>query len=184
MPVPATERVEVWNTLFKLTREQAIPLKKSQNPTWKARPKRFKGGTLDKAQIRSLATVAWCYLALEARANHLIAELVDESKLSQKKAEKVGFLGTQEKWALLPKLWGKSAAVDFSRGPHQAVAQLCSLRNDLFHVNYARLLRKLPKPRTALSLFNSFVYAMEDMNVILGRHAQADPDVLGIALDY
>jgi hypothetical protein len=182
MLVQPTERVEVWNTFFKLAREQAIPLKKLQNATWKVRPQRFRGGTLGKAQIRSLGTVALSYLALEARANHLIAELVDESKLSQRKAVEIGFLDTKEKWALLPKLAGKTASIDFSRRPHQAVAQLCSLRNDLFHVNYARLLKKLPKPGAALSLFNSFVYAMEDMNVILGRHPQKDPDILRIAL--
>ena len=57
------------------------------------------------------------------------------------------------------------------------------MRNDLFHVNYDRLVERLPSPQNAAKLFNEFVEAMEDMNVVLGRRPEPDRNVLGIALD-
>lgn len=182
MSAGVTERIEIWNTFFKLARDEAISLRELQDPNWKAPPHSFLGGILGNAEVRSPAIVAWCYLAVEARVNHLTAELRDNGLLTVKEAKAVSFLKTEEKWALLPKLAGKNTTINFNQPPHQAVTQLCSLRNDLFHVNYERLLRKLPRPRTAMSLFNNFVEAMEDMKVILGRHTRADPNVLRIAL--
>jgi len=183
MPADETERVKVWNTFFKFARDEAASLKRLQNPTWVAKHHTFLGGTLDDEKMRSLAVVAWCYLALEARVSHLIEELKDNHVLSTHEASAVHFLRTKEKWALLPKLAGKSMTVSFDRPPHQAIAELSSLRNHLFHVNYDRLVERLPSAQNAVKLFNEFVEAMEDMNVVLGRHPEPDRNVLGIALD-
>jgi hypothetical protein len=102
--------------------------------------------------------------------------------VSKDEACAVHFLRTNEKWALLPKLSGKVAVVDFSCRPHQAVAELCGLRNDFFHVKYDQLVESLPSPRKVVNLFNDFVEAMEDMNVILGRVKKHRKTVLNIAL--
>ena len=183
MTADETERVKVWNTFFKFARNEAVSLKRLQNPAFVAKHHTFLGGTLDDEKTRSLAVIAWCYLALEARVSHLIEELKGDQVLSTHEASAVHFLRTKEKWALLPKLAGKSTTVSFERPPHQAIAQLSSLRNDLFHVNYDRLVERLPSTQNAVKLFNEFVAAMEDMNVVLSRHPEPDQDVLGIALD-
>ena len=183
MPADETERVKVWNTFFELAHDEAASLKRLQKPTWVAKHHTFLGGTLDDEKTRSLAVVAWCYLALEARVSHLIDELKDDHVLSDDEALAAHFLPTKEKWALLPKLAGKSKTVSFGRPPQQAIAELASLRNDVLHVKYDHLVKRLPTPKKAVKLFNEFVDAMEDMNVVLGRHPQPDSNVLGIALD-
>ncbi|MCX5991031.1 MAG: hypothetical protein NTZ04_01670 [Chloroflexi bacterium] len=186
MSVDAVNRVKVWNTFFRLAREQAVSAKKLQDINWSDPGHVFGGGTLDNERIHSLAVIAWCLLALEAREAHLIEELKDQGKLTPAQAKAAHFLGIQEQWALMPKLAGKSGKhnnIRFDKPPHQAIAELASLRNDLFHVNYENLLKKLPTPQKAVSLFNQFVYAMEDMNVILRRHKKRHKRVLSIALD-
>jgi len=183
MPVGETERVEVWNTFFKFARDEAASLKRLQNPTWVAKQHNFLGGTLDDNKMHSLAVIAWCLLALEAREAHLIELLKEEGNLTPEQAKAVHFLGIKEKWALIPKLAGKHINIDFKIGPHQAVAQLDALRNKLFHVKYESLIRDLPHGQQAVSIFNQFVYAMEDMNVILRCHKKHHKRVLSIALD-
>lgn len=182
MTANATERVKVWNTFFKLARDEATSLKKLQNPNWVRQRHFFAGSTLDKEKTGSLALVAWCLLAVEAREAHLIEELKDKGKLTKQEASAFHFIGIKEQWALLPKLAGRRTVISFDKSPHQAIAELASLRNDLFHVRYEDLVRKLPSTQTALSLFNNFVAAMEDMNVILGRHRKPDRNVLKIAI--
>jgi hypothetical protein len=59
--------------------------------------------------------------------------------------------------------------------PHQAIAMICDLRNDLMHVKFEELTNKLPKPYTLLSYFENFVKAMEDMNVVLQRDRPTGP---------
>ena len=167
MSLNAANRVKVWNTFFKLAREQAILLKKLQNPSWIDRVHSLSGGTLHDQKTLSLAVIAWCSLALEAREAHLIEELKDQGKLTPEQAKAVHFLGIQEQWALIPKLAGKRAVISFKSAPHQSICELASLRNKLFHVKYERLVQDLPPGQKAVSLFNQFVYAMEGMNVIL-----------------
>lgn len=177
--------VKVWNTFFKIAREQAVFTKKSQNNEWSDPGHTFSGGTLDDSKMHSLAVVACCLLALQARTSHLIEELREKNKLTPMQARAALHLPIQEQWALLPKLARRHKRTDisFDKAPHQAVAELAQLRNDLFRINYDKLLGNLPPPGKALSLFNEFVYAMEDMNVILGRHKRHHKRVLGIALD-
>lgn len=182
MSATAAERVKVWNTFFKLAREQAVSLRRLQNPNWTAQAHHFAGGTLGDQETLSLTVVAWCLLALEAREAHLVEELKDQRKLTELEAKAVHFLGLQEQWALLPKLAGKRTVISFDKVPHQAIAELASLRNDLFHVKYEYLVRRLPPAQKAVSLFNQFVEAMEEMNMILGRHRKPHSKVLKIAI--
>ena len=181
--VKEKERVKAWNTYLKIARDHAISLKKLQQPSWEAKGLSLLGGTLAEDGMYRLALVIWCYLALEARVNHLITELNEKHVLSDEESKAILNLRTEQKWALLPKLAGRNVTIDFSRSPHQCVTELCSLRNGLLHVNYDTIekLQQTP-PNKALSLFDNFVDAVEDMNVILGRHQVKDPDVLKIAL--
>ncbi len=143
MTTKDSERVQVWNTFFKLARDSGISLKKLQKPSWEGSEHQFSGGLLDDKKMGSLALIAWCFLALESRANHLLEELYENGALSKKEVEAIRFLRTDQKWALLPKLAGKTSRIDFSQSPHSCVAELSALRNDIFHVNYDRLLKRL-----------------------------------------
>jgi len=186
MSVNAVNRVKVWNTFFRLAREQAVSAKKLQDINWPDPGHVFGGGTLDNEDIHRLAVIAWCLLALEAREAHLIEELKDQGKLTPAQAKAAHFLGIREQWALMPKLAGKSGKrtnISFDKPPHKAISDLAKLRNGLFHVKYEKLVGKLPSAQEAVSLFNQFVYAMEDMNVILRRHKKHHKRVLSIALD-
>jgi hypothetical protein len=182
MSVDTADRVKVWNTFFKLAREQAVSAKKLQDFNWTDSGHVFVGGTLDNERIHSLAAVTWCLLALEAREAHLIEELKDKGKLTPTQAKAAHFLSIRDQWILLAELAGKHNDISFDKPPHQAIAELARLRNDLFHVKHEKLLKRLPSPEEAVSLFNQFVYAMEDMNVILRRHKKPHKRVLSIAL--
>jgi len=117
MSSDAVNRVKVWNTFFKLAREQAILLKKLQDPSWTERVHSLSGGTLNDQKTLSLSVIAWCLLALEAREAHLIEELKDQGKLTPEQAKAAHFLGIQEQWALIPKLAGKRAVINFENTP-------------------------------------------------------------------
>ena len=127
------------------------------------------GGTLADEQFHILATLVLCNLAIEARANHLIEELKEEKTISNDVAEAARRLPTKHKWFLLPALARVPTVLDGGNPPHQAIAQICGLRNDLMHVNYTNLKKRLPTAATVLNWFSDFVVAMEDMNVILER---------------
>jgi hypothetical protein len=177
----AKDRVRIWNSFFKLAWGEARAL--YENSTGKKVAKRFRplGGTLTDQDLHVLATLLLCNLAIEARANHLIDELMDRGKLTPDEARAAQQLSIQHKWFLLPKLAGIDKKLDTNSGPHQAIAEICRLRNDLLHVKYTSLLnKKLPSPSKALSLFERFVEAMEDMNVILRRHRKANKAVIDL----
>ena len=179
--VEPTDRVRIWNSIFKLAWTEAKSLHEAS--TGKASAKEFDplGGTLSEEEYHILAAMVLCNLAIEARANHLIDEMIEEGRITQSEGIAAHWIPTQHKWFLLPKLAGVTAKPDDSSGPHQAVAQICSLRNNLLHVNYEGLQKQLPKPAAALSLFAKFVEAMEDMNVILGRHERHQREVLELS---
>jgi len=178
--VESTDRVRIWNSFFKLAWNEAKILHDASAK--KTSKKEFNplGGTLSHEEHHILSTMALCNLAIEARANHLIQEMVEEGKITQAEGEAASRIPTKHKWFLLPKLASAKAKLDDSSSPHQAVVQICSLRNNLLHVNYAGLQKQLPKRSTALSLFKKFVEAMEDMNVVLGRHEKPKKEVLEI----
>ncbi len=174
------DRVTMWNTFFKLAWDEAkIVFEKESNTTCK---KTFKpaGGLLHTQEFHILASLTLCILAIEARANHLIDELLEKNIISEDEANAAQYLPPQNKWALLPKLAGKRSKIDYSRSPHSAISQICSLRNDIMHVRYSYIRRKLPNAKTLLSYFENFVIAMEDMNFILKRINKPRKTVLNI----
>lgn len=61
-----------------------------------------------------------------------------------------------------------------------SILEICELRNRLMHVSYSGLQEGLPQGRKILSLFEGFVKAMEDMNVVLGRIKKERKKVLEI----
>lgn len=178
--ISAPDRVKMWNTFFKLARDEAkIVFEKDSNTIYKG-PFRPAGGVLSDEDFHILATLTLCILAIEARANHLIDELSEKGIIGKDEADAAQFLPPQNKWALLPKLARKRTKIDFSKPPHSAISQICALRNDIMHVRYFNIKKKLPKAKTLLSYFNNFVIAMENMNVILRRINKPRKKVLNI----
>jgi hypothetical protein len=116
-----------------------------------------------------LVALIHCTLAVEARANHLVDELVERGRLTEVEANAVQRLQPAQKWFLLPRLWGAKGKLRSDRAPHQAIAEICSRRNALVHVNFRRLKDKLPDSKRMLKLYEQFVDAIADMNVVLGR---------------
>ena len=179
--VDSAERVRIWNTYLKLTRSHAQALFTINQPG-KTIQTSFSpaGGTLSGEQLEVLATLALCTLAIEARANHLIAELVEKGRISKAAGQAAERLPPDEKWFLLPVLARCRRPLNATSGPHQAIRQIVSHRNRLVHVKYEKLVKKLPSGSEVLKLFERFVEAMEDMNAVLGRIRARRQAVLAI----
>lgn len=169
------DRVRIWNSFFKLAWREAKDIFELSNNCRSAETFDPAGGVLPSEEFHVLAAVVLCNLAIEARANHLIEELFEAGNISKEVARAARRLPPREKWFLIPTLAGSDVKLSADSGPHQAVAQLCELRNDVVHVDYTRLHGKLPKPNAMLSHFERFVEAMEDMNVILKRADRDGP---------
>ncbi len=178
--VRSEERVPIWNSIFGLAWEQAKALHELSVGRRSRRTFRPAGGTLSESEQHSLAAVVFCNLMIEARANHLIEGLVESGKISEDVGEAARRLPPKDKWFLLPALAGVRASLDSASSPHQAVAQVCGLRNDAVHVKYDRLRKQLPKPGAMLNYFRLVVEAMEDMNVVLRRTRRPRSTVLRI----
>ncbi len=178
--ISGRDRVKMWNTFFKLAWEEAKIVYEKDSDTICKKTFKTAGGILSPEDFHILAALTLCNLAIEARANHLIDELCEKGILSKDEANAAQYLPPQNKWALLPKLAGKRINIDFSRPPHSAISQICALRNDIMHVRYSNIRKKLPKPKTLLSCFNNFVLGMEDMNAILRRIKKPREAVLNI----
>lgn len=174
------DRVSIWNTYFKLAWTEVKQVFELANECKCTSTFEPEGGTLPPKEFHTLAALALCNLAIEARANHLLDELLEAGNVSEDVAKAARWLPTKEKWFLIPALAGASTTMSADSAPHQAIAQICELRNDLMHVNYEKLKTRLPKPGTLESYFENFVHAMEDMNVILGRIEDLRPVVLKI----
>jgi hypothetical protein len=162
------DRVKIWNAFFFDAWQEAKAVHERKNG-----PSRKLFGSrqlvLDEDQRSVLFLLAYCTLAIEARANHLIDELVEKEKITDEESEAAQKLSAGAKWFLLPRLAGSRKKLSSKKAPHQAVAEICARRNALVHVNFAKLNKHLPPPGKMLSLFRDFVRAMEDMNVVLGR---------------
>jgi hypothetical protein len=171
----ASGRVRIWNTFFKLAWAEAKLLFETTRGRESQDEFDPDGGTLDDDEFHSLATLVLCTLAIEARANHLLDELVEQGKLEDAVADAAKRLPAEHKWFLLPTLGGTGKTISATEGPHQAIKQICALRNDLIHVDYGGLKRKLPTPDTVFSYFERFVAAMEGMNVVLQRGGRDEP---------
>ena len=175
------DRVKIWNTFFRLAWEQAKSLYETCEGHECSKTFIPAGGTLSREESYGLATLVLCNLAIEARINHLIDELEEQRRITKEVAEAARWLPTKQKWFLLPSLAKKRTTIDFSKMPHQAISEICDRRNDLLHVKYKGLLaKKLPSPAETLTLFKNFVWAMENMNVILGRIRKERRKVLAI----
>jgi hypothetical protein len=161
--------VRIWNTFFSDAWISAKTVFESKSGTTSTRTFRPQGGTLSDEARAILQTLTQCTLAIEARANHLIDELVERGRVSEEEANAIQRLNPRQKWFLLPKLYGSRKKLRSDVAPHQAVVEICALRNELVHVNFRRLNDRLPKSAKMLSLFEQFVKAVADMNVILRR---------------
>lgn len=169
------DRVAIWNSFFKLTWLETKHIFEAKSCCESNDTFDPAGGTLGEDEIHRLAAVVLCTLSIEARANHLIEEMVESEKISREVGEAALMLPTKHKWFLLPTLAGVAQKLRLDSGPHQAVIQLCNLRNDFLHVNYQKLQESLPDAGTLLSYFKRFVAAMEDMNVVLQRDRPDGP---------
>jgi hypothetical protein len=161
-----SDRVRIWNSFFHQARAEVLRLKSGDPAKAEFEPK---GGRLTEEQQSILTVLALCTLAIEARANHLILEQAEIGKISEDQAHAAQRLPPLEKWTLLPRLAGKRALVKTDSSPHQAIAEICQRRNALVHVNFDKLTKHLPNKAKTISLFKSFVIAMEDMNVKINR---------------
>jgi hypothetical protein len=159
-------RVEVWNSYFCEAHEFAKKLKNDNEPGCPT----MKGGILPSEKHYSLMTILHLALAIEARSNHLIHELNDEEIINKKLRDAVRNVRAEYKWAILP-LLKKKEKINFDRKPHNAILEICQLRNNLIHLSYndEKFIDKIPNKNKTLQLFNSFIDAEEEMNVILGR---------------
>ncbi len=175
-PIPPLDRVAIWNGFFRLAWSEVKAIFELENNCTVA--EQFSAGptpVLPEDEFHVLAAVLMCALAIEARANHLLDEFVQEGKVSQDVADAVRRLPPKHKWFLLPSLVGNAVKLDAKQGPHQAVAQLCELRNDFIHVNYAGIKARLQDKGQILSYFRRFVQAIDDMNVMLNRPGAPNP---------
>ena len=175
----ADTRVRIWNSFFKLAWSEAKHcFELDHNCQSDSEFEPILGGTLLPKQHHCLAAITLCALAIEARANHLIDELI-ENGLSADTGRAAKWLPPKEKWFLLPSLAGKTAKLSSASQPHQAIAQICDLRNDIMHVKFDEIAKKLPAVGTVEGYFRGFVAAMEDMNIVLGRDITSPrPEVL------
>ncbi len=161
------DRVRIWNSFFLLARREAKALFESENHCQAKDGTSPLGGMLNEEQRLVLATLVFCTLAVEARANHLIHKLVEEGKISEAEGDAAEWLAPERKWFLLPKLAGRRKSLQPRTSPHRAVVEICAMRNDVAHVRFARLSKRLPTPGKMLALFAEFVDAMDDMNTVL-----------------
>lgn len=178
--LPNHDRVRFWNALFGQAWIEANTLAQGVNKKPKRRPT-GKQNLSDDERSR-LLLLAYCTLAIEARTNHLIDELVEKGRLSEAEAASLQRLSAGVKWFLLPKLAGVRKRLDPSVYPHQAIAEICASRNVLVHINFRRLSEALPSSGKMLSLFQGFVAGMEDLNVVLKRVRRARRKVIDIGV--
>lgn len=178
------ERVRIWNTFFMLAKEEAQKLK------YVSKGKIFKkeygkvplGDVLPDKEFYTLSTILLCYMAIEARANHLIDEMVEKDRITSEISNAAKRLPTENKWYLLPELNKTPFKLKSDKLPHQAINEICKKRNMLIHVNYDTLYKELEEMTVGktLSLFENFVKAMENMNVVLQRHTEEQQAVIDI----
>ena len=183
MPKPQVsnpDRVRLWNSLLHQARAEARNLANNRAPDGGFEPR---GGRLSNEQQSILTLLALCTLSIEARANHLIIELVERGKLSADQGRSAQRLPPLDKWLLLPSLAGRRTKIATDKAPHQAVAEICRRRNGLMHINFQKLRSSdMPSKTKMLALFRGFVEAMEDMNVMLRRVRAPRKRVLRLGL--
>ena len=176
------ERVSIWNSYFAETRQVAEIVKKIEKGESVPVPKsQLKGGVMPPPEHWVAQLILRCVLVIEARVNHLIWEASETKKISNEMRKALLKMRTRDKWILLPIATGHRRRIDESKNPHQAIMKICNYRNRLIHVQFDKHW-EFPKPKEATKLFNQFVEAMEDMNVILGRHRRPHKRVLNLKI--
>ena len=163
------DRVTFWNSLFYYAWDSTKTVFETHNNKKSTRSFNPIGGRAGNEQEIVLRSLLFTTLAIESRVNHLIIELAESGKISDDVSRAIQQINTKDKWFLLPKIAGKRRKLDASKPPHQAITEICAIRNSLIHVNFNQLQKKLPTSNKMVSLFHQFVCAMEDMNVVLGR---------------
>jgi hypothetical protein len=163
------ERVQIWNTLFKEATTCAQAL---FNNSAVASPAKFKpkGGVLPEPNRSTLMLLLYCTMSIEARANHLIEELEERGKITTDEARAASRLPPADKWFLLPKLAGARRGIKSGTAPHNAVKEICGLRNALMHVDFDKLSKKLPTHSRMRQLYRDFVLAIDDMSIRVARN--------------
>ena len=116
-----------------------------------------------------LALLVQCTLAVEARANHLIDELIEKSEITEAEGRTAQQLPARDKRFLLPRIAGVKTPLSDKTIPHQAIVEICTMRNNLAHVNFKRLRSALPNPSKMLALVRDFGLAVDGMNIKLKR---------------
>ena len=89
------------------------------------------GARLSEEKETILATLAFCTLAIEARANHLIDRELEKKTISQSVRNAAVRLRPQDKWFLLPRIAGRARDLDdarmlIKRSPQSAVSAMRS----------------------------------------------------------
>ena len=99
------DRVKIWNAFFFDAWQEAKAVHERKNG-----PSTKQFGTrqlvLDEDQRSVLFLLAYCTLAIEARANHLIDEWFEKGRLRYEESEAAQRLAPNAKWFLLPRLAG------------------------------------------------------------------------------
>jgi len=163
------DRVKFWNSLFYSAWESTKTVFEAQNNRKSSKSFDPVGGRATADQEIVLRSLLFTTLAIESRVNHLIIELAESRKISDSESRAIQQLNIKDKWFVLPKIAGKQDKFDASKPPHQAIVEICAIRNSLIHVSFNQLHSKLPTKNKMVSLFQQFVLAMENMNVVLGR---------------
>jgi hypothetical protein len=174
-------RVERWNAFLHLARDATRAVDTESLATTPRDSKRS-GARLSEQQEAILAALSFCTLAVEARINHLVHEEHEEGRLSRRERDAMLRLPLEHRWFLLPRITGRRRQLSSDGEPHEAIAQICAARNDLVHVRFAELRQRLPNVGEMVGLYNDFIRAMEDMNVVLGRTPKPRHAVLALMI--
>ena len=144
--LPNPERVQIWNTFFHQAWLEAKTLHEKSHGSHVTKHFKPKGETPAWNDRAVLALLVQCTLAIEARANHLIDELIKKNEITEAEGRAAQQLPARGKWFLLPRIAGVKTHLSDKTSPHQAIAEICAMRNNLAHVNFKRLRSALPIP--------------------------------------
>jgi hypothetical protein len=174
-----TDRVMMWNSYLAEARNYAKKLEESGNVS-DISDIPLEGDTLSPEDHYSLMAVLHIAVAIEARTNHYLHELEEKGMVTRKERDALKWLNIKNRWTLLPRIARADEQVDLEEWPHLAISEIHKLRIKYFHVKFEenRIVREIPKKNETLQLYNMFIEAQEDMNVVLGRIGAKRPDVL------
>lgn len=175
----SSDRVMMWNSYLAEARNNARKLEESSDIS-DISDIPLEGNTLSPEAHYSLMTILHIAHAIEARTNHYLHELEETGKVTKKERDALKWLNIKNRWILLPRIACVDEHIDLDKWPHLAVSRIHKLRNKYFHVKFEekRIVREIPKKNETLQLYNMFIEAQENMNVVLERIDAERPDVL------